>query len=385
MVPVNGGRLPRRVIIMTPNVLGADGVSTLTRSVVRAFLPWNHAHGVLIEVWSLNERVEALAGRGEAGIEYRLAGGSKTRFSAWALQAAAGTVQGTLVVVMHLALAPVALPLVARNARMTLFLLGIEAWRKLGAFESAAVRRASPVMAISRHTIERFHEANPHLVNCEVAPCHLGTSENFQLTPAAQGGLPGPFALIVARMSAEERYKGHDLLLDIWPDVIRSVPDARLVIAGDGDDRGRLQQRAAQQQLNSSVTFTGRVADDVLARLYQDCSFYVMPSRNEGFGLVFLEAMQAGKACLGSTGAAAEIIENEVTGIVIDPDDRNALRGAVVRLFRNREEAVRMGQAGAARVGECFLERHFHERFHRLLAIAHPAADISTVDRSQDV
>lgn len=379
MVDVNDTCLPKRVIIMTPNVLGADGVSTLSRSVVRAFLPFQHANTVPIEVWALNERPGSLEDHGETGVVYRLAGGSKARFSTWALRTSLAHARGTLVVVMHLALVPVALPLVARKARLAVFLLGIEAWRRLGALESTAIRRASLVAAISCHTIERFQAANPRLADCEVLPCHLGTPGNAKGGPVAISGPRGPFALIVARMSAEERYKGHDLLLDVWPDVLRAVPEARLVVAGGGDDRERLQDRAAQLGLNGHVTFTGRVPDEFLAGLYQECSFYVMPSRNEGFGLVFLEAMQAGKACLGSIGAAAEIIEHEATGLIVDPDDRQALCRAVVRLFQNRDEATRMGQAGAARVCDYFTERHFHARFHRLLGIVPSGNDTNSV------
>jgi phosphatidylinositol alpha-1,6-mannosyltransferase len=174
-----------------------------------------------------------------------------------------------------------------------------------------------------------------------------------------------PFALIVARMAAGERYKGHDVLIDIWPRVQAEVSGARLVVVGDGDDRTRLTARAAA--LREDATFLGYVSDRTLRGLYRDCAFFVMPSRDEGFGLVFLEAMQARKACIGAVGAAAEIIEDGVTGFVVDPNDSEQILKAVVTLFREAETRERMGQAGAVRVARQFTEEQFRHRFRAIL------------------
>jgi phosphatidylinositol alpha-1,6-mannosyltransferase len=101
-------------------------------------------------------------------------------------------------------------------------------------------------------------------------------------------------------MSADERYKGHDQILDAWPVVRSRIPDARLVIVGDGDDAPRLRAKAASLGLAASVLFTGFVTEAQLAALYQKASVFAMPSREEGFGLVYLEAMARGVPCIGS-------------------------------------------------------------------------------------
>ena len=87
----------------------------------------------------------------------------------------------------------------------------------------------------------------------------------------------------------------------------------RLVV-GDGSDLSRLQSKAVRLKLGNAVEFAGNVSEERLYAFYRDCSFFVMPSRAEGFGLVFLEAMRAGKPCIGAEGAAAEIIEHGVCG-----------------------------------------------------------------------
>ncbi len=170
---------------------------------------------------------------------------------------------------------------------------------------------------------------------------------------------PG-FALIVGRMAASERYKGHDLLVEVWPRLLAEVPDARLVVAGAGDDRARLEARAAS--LGSSIRFVGRVTEAGLDVLYRDCAFFVMPSTEEGFGLVFLEAMRAGRACVGAVGSASELIEDGVSGYVVDPSDPEALLKALVWLVQDPVLARRMGEAGRARCEREFNEEAFAAR-----------------------
>ena len=140
-------------------------------------------------------------------------------------------------------------------------------------------------------------------------------------------------------------------------------PDAILAIAGDGDDRPRLEMKARGLNIERSVTFTGRIPDDALAALYARCRFFVMPSRDEGFGLVFLEAMRAGKPCIGGAGAAAEIIEHGVTGLVIDPCNRDQLVTAMLCLYGDQALCARLGSAGRERFLSTFTDHHFQARF----------------------
>jgi phosphatidyl-myo-inositol dimannoside synthase len=304
------------------------------------------------------------------------AGGRKPRFVGSALLAVLGRGRPPEVLCLHLHMSPLAWMVAGSRSRLTAFLWGIEAWRPLERMERWALSRADILIAISEHTARRFCEANPAFASRPIRICHLGVASRPEtVAPLAQADerpWSGPFALIVGRMAADERYKGHDLLIDIWPRIAAEVPEARLVVAGDGDDRARLERKAAV--LSWGVSFLGHVSDIALEALYRDCAFFVMPSRNEGFGLVFVEAMRAGKACIGGVGAAAEVIEDGVTGFVVDPDEPEQVLQAVLRLFREPETRERMGQAGALRMVRHFTEEHFRCRFRAILGFgAEPA------------
>jgi glycosyltransferase involved in cell wall biosynthesis len=168
-------------------------------------------------------------------------------------------------------------------------------------------------------------------------------------------------------MAAVERYKGHDALLDCWTRVAQAVPGARLVVAGEGDDRARLQDKARGLGLDGLVDFLGEVAPARLPALYRGCAFFVMPSRDEGFGLVYLEAMRAGRACLAAAGAAEEVVLHERTGLIVPYGAPAALEAALVRLFLRPEERDALGRAGAALFAERFTEERFRRRFWEAL------------------
>ena len=119
--------------------------------------------------------------------------------------------------------------------------------------------------------------------------------------------------------------------------------------------------------LGTRVEFLGRISDERLAHEYQRCTAVVMPSRGEGFGLVFIEAMRAARGCIGGHGSASEIIVDGDTGFVVDPENGASLRQAVVRMLRDRTGTAAMGIRGRARFLQHFTEDHFRSRLHALL------------------
>jgi phosphatidyl-myo-inositol dimannoside synthase len=361
---VSAGTL--RSVLLTPNLLGQDGVSSLSREIARA-LPRPAAVISLHDPDGLPDGAE--------GVEMHGAGGGRGTFLAAAAAVSLRCSPATEIVCSHLHLAPAAALQAWRGARVTAVLCGVEAWVPLRKPEAWALERAD-LVAISQHTVARFKNANLAFASTDVAVCHPGLPDlparpglpAQPAPPAVPGRLaPSPPALIVARLSADERYKGHDELLDVWPALLARKPDARLIVAGDGTDRRRLERRAASLGLSHAVTFVGRVGEDELAALYEQCRFLVMPSRDEGFGLVFLEAMRAGKACVGANGAAEEIIRHGVTGLIVEPGERDDLAAAVFTLFDEPGTCRRFGDAGRERFLSTFTDTCFQARFARVL------------------
>ncbi len=244
-------------------------------------------------------------------------------------------------------------------------LYGIEVWRPLEWDRRRTIAKAAAVFSISAHTVERARPFLPRRGDLPVVPLAL---EERRPEGAVDAGLISKldrgFLLIVGRMSRTERYKGHDQLLE----AMTTLPDVRLVVAGDGDDRPRLEEKAAALGLGDRTFFTGFLSEATLAELYRRCAAFTMPSRGEGFGLVYLEAMRAGKPVLAAQGSAAEeIVQDEKTGLLVDPDDRESLREALDRLVSHPGEVRRMGEAGRERWRQEFGLERFQERLRPLI------------------
>ena len=337
-----------RALVLTPTIDGHDGLSCLARQMTDALSSTGLVDAV--DVWALTE--SSPAPRAAVAAAYG-AGGSRARFVGRAAAEMWSASRPDLVLAMHAHLLPVAVPLVLRGAKLVTTLVGIEAWRRFSPVEEWALARSSRVLAISAHTARGFRASNPSLAGTPIDICRPATPELAIASPGPASRRT-PYALIVGRMSADERYKGHDLLIDTWPSLLSSTPDAHLLVAGGGDDAPRLAARAHARGLGASVQFLGAVEQADLSALYRDAALVVLPSTGEGFGFVFLEAMSHGRPCIGAPGAAEEIIEDGVTGFIVDPSQPDALVSRMARLFADPGLRESMGQAGLERAETTF-------------------------------
>jgi glycosyltransferase involved in cell wall biosynthesis len=158
-----------------------------------------------------------------------------------------------------------------------------------------------------------------------------------------------PIVGVVARLEPE---KGHPTLLDAWPRVLARVPDAHLLIVGEGSQRETLEAHAQSLRL-TSVTFTGR-RDDVPA-VTAALDVAVLPSYREAQGLSILEAMALGRPVVASAvGGIPEMIEHGRTGLLVPPRDPEALADALIRMLKDHPYADTLSKAGRDLVEERF-------------------------------
>ena len=163
----------------------------------------------------------------------------------------------------------------------------------------------------------------------------------------------------VARLAAG---KGHDVLLRAWAQVVRAVPDALLLVAGDGPLAASLERMAAEQSVASRVRFLGFVRD--VSLVYARAEFAVLASRSEGMPLSVLEAFAYGIPVVATAiPAITDLVVDGETGVIVPLDDVDALADGVIRLLSHDEERRRLGAAGRLGV----VARHSRERRGRVL------------------
>ena len=154
-----------------------------------------------------------------------------------------------------------------------------------------------------------------------------------------------PILLCVGRVVRE---KGFDLVIQALPELLRELPETRLLIAGDGPARPELQDQAVALGVAGRVTFLGWVEPAEIPRLIGRATVIVVPSRRrEAFGNVALQAMQMGRPVIAAaTGGLPEVVQHETTGLLIPVDDSSALARAALRLLQDQRLAERLGSAG---------------------------------------
>jgi len=178
----------------------------------------------------------------------------------------------------------------------------------------------------------------------------------------AELGLAGSDRVVLALASLVRR-KGLDLLLEAFARL--DVPDAVLLVGGEGPERGPLEARAAALGLGPRARFLGRREDK--AALLAACDVFCLPSRLEGLGVAALEAMAAGRPVVASrVGGLGEAVVDGRTGILVPPGDIGALAAALARLLDDRALRESLGSAGPGRIAEGFRADQMVSAYERL-------------------
>jgi glycosyltransferase involved in cell wall biosynthesis len=239
-----------------------------------------------------------------------------------------------LVICGHIHLLPAACVI---SAHPLLFIYGIEAWKPPPRpLAKRLLSRCRAVVAISALTRDRFLDWSGYSGPTYVIP-NAFRPEEFGLRPR-RADLEERYALrgrrvllTIGRLDSHERSKGFDEVLEILGQL---PPDVVYLIAGGGDDGERLKGVAARLGVASRVVFTGFFPEEDKADLYALADVYVMPSRGEGFGFVFLEAMASGLPVVASKhdGGKEAVLDGRL-GLLVDPSSPDEIRTAVTELL----------------------------------------------------
>lgn len=220
---------------------------------------------------------------------------------------------------------------------------GIEAWNIKNPDRKKALHNADKILCVSNYTRNRLIQEQ-HLDPNKLSllpntfdsnrftisgkPSYL--LERYKLKPEQ------PIILTVNRLVSQESYRGYDKILEVLPQISQVIPNIHYIIAGKGDDRPRLEKSIAQHQLQDCVTLAGFVPDSELCDHYNLCDVFAMPSKLEGFGIVFLEALACGKPVLaGNQDGATDALYQGKLGALVNPDDTKEITQALVKILQH--------------------------------------------------
>jgi len=363
------------VFVMTGATKTPGGIASANRNVLYALLELTEDARHQFYVMCLSEEDVDRPPFLPVDVQFRGFGGERRRFS---LALIRSFTPNTLYIFDHVRLALPLSPFMALGFRNYVIMAhGSESWRRIRPSSRWLFRRARLCLTNSRFTLKKMRETFAGFNGVE---CRLGLSPEYQLSEKLPEPTGEPLMLqsvdgverkigdrmflLAGRMDSGEREKGHTQLLDIWHKVMTKYSTAQLVFAGPGNDRDRHCFKARKLGIADSVFIPGVRSTDAMQKLYRKCYAFVMPSKQEGFGLVYLEAMNYAKPCIGcfDNGSEDVILDGKTGFLIHDPDDREELEGAIERLLESESESCILGVQGWKRLHENFTSQHAQQR-----------------------
>jgi phosphatidylinositol alpha-1,6-mannosyltransferase len=365
------------IIGLFTELLSAGGVQRAGRHVAAVAANFAAERGLAYRFLSLNDP-QGLHTVRVGAREFQFSGSArdKSGFAVAALRAAGR--RPSLVIALHPHLAPIvaAMRWRSRKFRSIIFAHGLEVWEPLGWPRGAALRGADLIVAPSRDTAQ--HLTSAQKIRAEkIRRVAWGLDPEFEArlqaptSPLPPSGFPkgARIILTVGRWDPAERYKGADTLISALPRVLQTAPDAALVLVGEGEDRPRLEQLARESGAADRIHFLFGLSQQALFACYARCDVFALPSRGEGFGLVFLEAMANAKPVIGGAhGGTPDVIEDGINGVLVPHGDVAILSNALVSLLANPSRAVEMGARGRERVRRDYTFERFQLELGQVLA-----------------
>lgn len=219
---------------------------------------------------------------------------------------------------------------------------GTDVWNIKNRALQNALNYADRILAVSGYTRDRLlKEQNLDSDKISLLP-NTFDANRFQIASKSQSllsryGLTAqqPVILTVTRLDSSQRYKGYDQIIRVLPEIRRQIPNIHYMIVGKGDDRACIEHLIAQLNLQECVTLAGFVPDEELCDYYNLCNVYAMPSKGEGFGIVYLEALACGKPVLaGNQDGSVDALCHGELGALVDPDNLETIGQTLIQILQ---------------------------------------------------
>ena len=238
------------------------------------------------------------------------------------------------------------------KTKLILLAHGIEVWNQFSFVKKMMLGKCSGIVAVSHFTknkIASVHRLSNNRVsvlnNCLNPFLELPINNGKDESLLHQYGLStqDKVLMTLTRLSFKEQYKGYDNVLYAIKMLIIKYPSIKYLLVGKYDQAEfeRLKVIIAELNLQSQIIFTGFISDNELAAHYSIADLYIMPSKKEGFGLVFIEAMYYGKPVIaGNLDGSVDALGNGDFGLLVNPNEVIEIAGAINKVLLNQQAYI---------------------------------------------
>ncbi len=366
------------ILFLTLNTFSfTGGIEKVCRAFTRALYELEEKREIHAEIYSLHDLPHDRDSRYVPKGSFKGFSGKASKFMLAVLKAILET---DTIVISHINLLFVAMAVkrLKPSLRIIMFAHGIEVWRPIPGWKKRFLQKDAEVWAVSHFTAQKLVELygippqNIHILpNC-LDP-FLEIPENFDkpasLLKKYNLQVDQPVLFTLTRLASSEAYKGYDQVISTIPSLLKIYPNLQYFIAGkaDKEEKVRIQKHIAGLKLENNVRLLGFLPYESITDHFLLSDIFVMPSRKEGFGIVFIEAAACGcKVIAGNQDGSPDALLNGELGTLVDPTNANEIEAAIVQnltmpVMRNHAAEIQQRCLAA------FNFQKYQENIHKLL------------------
>lgn len=219
---------------------------------------------------------------------------------------------------------------------------GLEVWDIENKMTKLALQKADKVISVSNYTRQRLLREIQIDADKIVLLPNTFDANQFEIKPKPTHLLKRynlkdeqPVILTVTRLGRMAKYKGYDQIIHALVKVRSQIPNVHFLLVGKGDDLPRIQTLVNSLNLQDCITIAGFVPDEELCAHYNLCDVFAMPSKGEGFGIVYLEALACGKPVLaGNQDGSIDPLAEGKLGCLVDPDNVEEIADNLIQILQ---------------------------------------------------
>jgi phosphatidylinositol alpha-1,6-mannosyltransferase len=263
--------------------------------------------------------------------------------AAFTVNALGAGLKSDVVILSHINLSLVGLIIKLLKPKCAVWLIahGIEVWRPLSPIKKMLLKRCDKIVCVSNFTRQQmiaWHKIEPGrcvILNNTVdpfmnLPVHFNKPQHLLNKYSLTGN--GPIIFTLTRLAATEQYKGHEQVINVIGKLKVKFPGIKYILSGqyDADENIRINELIAINGVEEQVILTGFISENELPDHFLLADLFVLPSKKEGFGIVFIEAMACGLPVIcGNADGSIDAIRNGELGKAIDVDNLAELEQAI--------------------------------------------------------
>jgi phosphatidyl-myo-inositol dimannoside synthase len=333
--------MPEKILLLSLETFhAAGGIQRMSRTLAYSLHQLSRKNSWQMDLYTLNDKRTDVMPQYLPRENFKAFNKNKVTFVLDSIKAGR---KAHLIILTHINLSLIGWMIYLLNPKCQIWLIahGIEVWRPLKLWKKSILKICDQVICVSRYTrnkIIELHHANPDrslVLNNVLDPfikLPLLFDKPESLLERYHLNADHKIILTLTRIAATEQFKGYEQVIKAISSIKYSVPDIKYMLAGpyDEPEKFRIQQMIAAYNLEDNFILTGFIKEEELADHFLLADLFVLPSKKEGFGIVFIEAMAFGLPVIcGNADGSIDAVRNKEMGTAIDPDDMNELEQAI--------------------------------------------------------